>query len=104
MHDILVAFRSLRRTPGFAIAAVLILALGIGLSTAVFAVANSLLLRRLPVRDQNRLVVLSGEKKRGGIAAFPLSLDQSRDFAAQTRTLERTGSFMYEGARPVTAE
>jgi putative ABC transport system permease protein len=40
-----------------------ILALGIGLSTAVFTVADALLLRRLPVHDQDRLVVLWGESR-----------------------------------------
>src|SRR6266704_2874716 len=53
-----VALRSLRRTPGFALTAILTLALGIGLATAVFTVADALLLRRLPVQDQDRVVVL----------------------------------------------
>ena len=57
-----VALRSLRRTPGFALIAILTLALGIGLATAVFTVADALLLRRLPVQDQDRVVVLWEQK------------------------------------------
>src|ERR1051326_877605 len=55
-----VVLRSLRRTPGFTATAVLTLALGIGLSVAVFTVAEALLLRRLPFRDEGALGVLWG--------------------------------------------
>lgn len=59
-----VAQRSLRHTPVSTTTAVLTLALGIGLSTAVFTVADALLLRPLPVRDQDRLVVLCWARSR----------------------------------------
>src|SRR6266480_221499 len=49
LTDIRVGIRSLRRTPGFALTAILTLALGIGLATAVFTVADALLLRLLRV-------------------------------------------------------
>lgn len=63
--------RSLRRTPGFTLTAALTLALGIGLATAVFTVADALLIRRLPVRDQDRLVLLWGETPDGRFTNFP---------------------------------
>jgi predicted permease len=93
-----VGFRSLRRTPGFALTAALTLALGIGLSTAVFTVADALLIRRLPVRDQDRLVLLWGETPDGRFASFPFSWDDAHDFIHQSRALERTAYFAYEGA------
>src|SRR4249919_3622747 len=52
------AFRTLASTPGVTAAAVLSLAIGIGANTALFSVANALLLRPLPYRDANRLVIL----------------------------------------------
>ncbi len=61
LQNLRLGTRSLSRTPGFALTAILTLALGIGLATAVFTVADALLLRRLPVRDQDRLVVLWGQ-------------------------------------------
>jgi hypothetical protein len=53
-----VALRSLRRTPGFAIATVAILALGIGLSTAMFSIYKAVIADHLPVVAQDRLVVM----------------------------------------------
>jgi macrolide transport system ATP-binding/permease protein len=57
-QDLGYGFRILRRSPGFTIVAVLILALGIGANTAIFTIVNGLMLRTLPVRDPGRLVEL----------------------------------------------
>src|ERR1043166_1408530 len=83
-----VVLRSLRRTPGFTATAVLTLALGIGLSVAVFTVAEALLLRRLPFREQGRLVVLWGL---GAARVFgtPLGLTDARAFARRPRPPDR---------------
>src|SRR5437879_5093545 len=93
------ALRSLARTPGFALTAILTLALGIGLATAVFTVADALLLRRLPVPDQDRLVVLWGQAPDRGFD-YPFTLDEAREFARRTRSLAPVAFFAYEGAWP----
>ena len=62
LQDIRFAARALRRAPGFTLAAVLSLALGIGANTAIFDVFNSAMLRRLPVERPEQLVRLKTER------------------------------------------
>jgi putative ABC transport system permease protein len=99
-QNIRVGVRSLCRRPGFALVAVLTLALGIGLSTAVFTVADALLLRRLPVRDQDRLVVLWGSATDRAFN-YPVDFSDGRELMRSARTLERAGLFLYNGASPL---
>jgi putative ABC transport system permease protein len=58
-QDLAFGFRALRRTPTLAAAAVLTLALGIGLNTAIFSVVEAVLLNRLPYHDPSRIVTLT---------------------------------------------
>jgi predicted permease len=66
--DVRYAARSLRRSPGFALVAILSLALGIGANVAIFSLIDLVLLKPLPVRDPATLVqvVTAGESGRGG--------------------------------------
>jgi predicted permease len=69
-QDLTYARRGLLRQPGFAVAAVLTLALGIGVNTAIFTVVDATLLHRMPVADPDRLVhVYNGG--RGGVFSYP---------------------------------
>jgi predicted permease len=65
MHDLRLAVRALRTTPVVSFVAILSLALGIGANTAIFSLVNSLLLRALPVKQPQRLVML-GEGSASG--------------------------------------
>jgi putative ABC transport system permease protein len=58
-QDVAYAFRILRRSPAFAAAMVLVMALGIGSTTAVFGLLDALVLRDLPVRDPHRLAYVA---------------------------------------------
>jgi len=61
LADAKFALRQLRRSPGFAVTAVLTLALGIGANTAIFTLVDSIMLRPLPYPEQERLISVSGD-------------------------------------------
>ncbi|MFI5098704.1 MAG: permease prefix domain 1-containing protein, partial [Candidatus Acidiferrales bacterium] len=63
LRDLRYSLRMLARNPGFAIVVILTLALGVGVNTAFFSVANFIVLRPLPVRDPGQLVVLATREK-----------------------------------------
>jgi putative ABC transport system permease protein len=97
LQDLRFAVRMLRRNPGFAIAAVMTLALGIGGSTAIFAVIHAVLLRPLPYPHPDRLVALSESNLRGGISNAAVSPPNLIDWISQSRTLENIAAYRYWG-------
>ncbi|HYC49540.1 MAG TPA: ABC transporter permease [Gemmatimonadaceae bacterium] len=92
------AIRSVLRRPAFAAGIAIVLALGIGLATAVFSVADAVILRKLSVADQDRIALLWGVKRDGTAGAFPLTLDQARSIGADSRALAGVAFHTYEGA------
>ncbi|MBV8674556.1 MAG: ABC transporter permease, partial [Acidobacteriaceae bacterium] len=70
LSDANFALRQLRRSPGFALTAILTLALGIGANTAIFTLIDSIMLRPLPYPHQERLVNISGYFPKGWVRAW----------------------------------
>ena len=73
LNDFFYAFRTLRKSPIFTITVVVTIALAIGASTAIFSVTNGVLLRRLPYRDPERLVLVRGDLQKRNVKDFPVS-------------------------------
>jgi hypothetical protein len=78
--DLSYAFRTLGRDRGFALIAVLILALGIGANIAVFSVVNTILLRSLPFPDAQRLVRIVEKNPTSGESSKTYTADATQDF------------------------
>lgn len=92
LNDLRYSLRSLLRAPGFALAAILTLTLGIGANTAIFSVADAVLLRPLPYPSSNRLVVIWDNLTTLGVERLGLSADIYREYASRN-VFEKTAAF-----------
>jgi predicted permease len=90
-HDLRYTARTLARSPGFAITAILVTALGIGANTAAFSVADFVLIRPLPFVQPDRLVKLWEHPLGHGI--YELSPPNYRDFKERSRSFAAIGAF-----------
>src|SRR5438093_1026590 len=88
ISDFKYAFRSLTKTPGFTIIAVITLALAIGANTAIFSLINDLFLRGLPFKEPLRVVhVLAGDKSRN-LVDIPLSAPRFQHYREGQRLFD----------------
>ena len=85
-QDFRYAFRGLGKSPGFSAVAVLTLTLGIGASMAILTVVNSVLLRSLPFRDADRLVVLFATSPARGVYRDTTSFPDFQDWKGQSQS------------------
>jgi predicted permease len=88
VRDLRYALRTLARNPGFTLAAMLALALGIGANTAVFSVVNSVLLHPLPFAEPDRLVMIFNSRPAVGITTGPASMADILDWKARSRSFQ----------------
>ena len=86
LQDIRYGLRILHRSPSFALAAIVTLALGIGVNTVVFSVVNAIVLRPLPVRDGDRLVVIATQRA-SGRTLRGVSFEDLQDYRRATADL-----------------
>ena len=87
LSDLRYAIRSFVKTPGFSLACILTLALGIGANTAIFSVVDAVLLRKAPFADINRLVMVWETDRNTGTTREPASLPDYLDIKERARTL-----------------
>jgi len=90
-RDFLYSLRSLRRSPGFAITAILLITIGIGANAAIFTLADFVLIRPLPFPHPERLVEVWENHK--GYSHMELSPANYRDFKAPSTSFEGMGAY-----------
>lgn len=96
LRDLNYGLRSMTRAPAFSFFAILALALGIGASTTVFTVVNSLLLHPLPAQDPSRLVSLYTtdlKNQKQSASLLPISYLNLRDYQARNTAFSSLGGF-----------
>lgn len=99
LTDLRFALRSLRGRPGVFLAVVLTLTLGIGANTALFSVVRGVLLRPLPVADQDRMVMIYQYDRISGTEREPFSIPDYYDLAARGRSFAGVAAY---AATPMT--
>jgi putative ABC transport system permease protein len=93
LQDIKYALRGLRRVPGFALVAVLTLALGIGANTAIFSVVNGVILRPLGYPRPEQLVYITSQFPSMGFNQFWMSAPEFFEFRERNRSFSAVGAY-----------
>src|SRR5262245_37541106 len=94
LGDFRLAVRSLARSPAFAAAAVLTLALGIGANTAIFSVVNAVLLRPAPFHELERLVMVWETDRNSSTTREPASVPDYLDYRSRSTRVESLSALM----------
>ena len=87
-QDATFALRMMRKSPGFTLAAIVTLGLGIGANSAIFSVVNAVLLKPLPYEHGDRLLTLHQQAPRAGMLNQPFSVAEINDYRTQSHTLD----------------
>jgi len=98
LRDLLHALRALLRKPGFALIAVVTMALGIGATSAIFSVADAILWKSLPLPDAGRVAMLFERRVEMKSGWIPVSPGNFVDWKQQSRSYERVAAYQYSTA------
>jgi predicted permease len=96
-RDVRYGIRTLRRSPGFSAMAVLVMALGIGASAALFTIVQNVLLKPLPFRDPSKLVMVYEHFREGDTPYNVVSPADFRDWKEQTHGFEDMAAWRWYG-------
>ncbi|UQA57147.1 ABC transporter permease [Polyangium aurulentum] len=97
-QDVRFALRMLRKAKAFTVAALVVLALGIGATSAIFSVVNAVVLRPLPYPDSDRVAVLHSDFRAQGLDEMPYSIPEFHDLRSQNRSFEALAAYQMRDA------
>jgi putative ABC transport system permease protein len=95
LSEIKVALRGLLKTPGFTIIAIVTIALAIGANTAVLSLVNALLVRPLPYKNPQQLVLIWEQFANQGLDSIPVSAPEYLDYEKQLTSYDGIAAFDY---------
>ena len=104
IKDLRYGVRSFLKRPGFLVIAVSTLALGIGATTAMFTVVNSILLRPLQFPEPEQIVLIEGINPRQGITRSNVSVPDIADWQQQSQSFEQIAAFVAGGVLLTTGD
>jgi putative ABC transport system permease protein len=96
-QDLSYGVRMLLKHPGVPAIAVITLALGIGVNSAIFSVVNAIVLRPLPYANSEQLMVVWGNLHKAGLEEIEISAPEFKDFQEQCRAFEQIAAYVTQG-------
>jgi putative ABC transport system permease protein len=97
LQDARYSARTFRLNPGFAVTAVTVLALGIGINATVFTLANAVMFKNQPFSGSEKILYITGTKPADGGGYRDVSYPDYLDFRAQSKTFESLAAFEIDG-------
>ena len=97
LQDLHYAVRILFKSPGFTAIALITLALGIGVNSAIFSVVNAIVLRPLPYPDSHQLMVIWGNLHKTGLEEIEISVLELKDFQQQCQAFDQIAAYSTQG-------
>ena len=97
LHDVRYAFRILWKSRGLTAIALVTLALGIGVNSAIFSVVNAVVLRPLPYPESEQLMVVWGNLHKAGLEEIEISALEFKDFQQQCQAFEQIAAYATQG-------
>src|SRR5256885_16231798 len=95
LSEIKVALRGLMKSPGFTAIAIVTIALAIGANTAVLSLVNALLIRPLPYKNPQQLVLIWEQFANQGLDRIPVSPPEYLDYEKELRSYQSIAAFDY---------
>src|SRR5437868_13430672 len=95
LNDLRFALRLLLKNPAFTAVAIVTIALGIGANTAVLSLVNALLIRPLPYKNPQQLVLIWEQFAQQGLDRIPVSAPEYLEYERQLQSYDRIAPFDY---------